>query len=199
MTDNVHAGNDIAVDETTTNTPVTLNTAPAVGDTNYALPVRPTALGTGSAPCSFTTAAAGLGGSTTEALATLTPVRDFTTDTAATVFTVPTGKTMRVTGFWGVARRTTGTGSITWELEINLHVNTGAAATISSPVVFTGVAAWKELAASTTTNIGTQPVWFEIPGGIELPAGASFALGYRNSGSQPTRVTNEICMTGFEF
>jgi len=196
----VHAGNDIAVDETTSNTAVALNTAPAAGATSYALVTRQLNHPTGDNPALFY--ATGLSGNTAETLASITPVRNFAAGTAATTQTVPAGKTMRLQGASVNVIRTTGTGSGTFSYRVNVRVNTSGTAAVNdttSPVIASGTAVWSQ-EASTATGMGGPPLWIEFIGGADIPAGASFCVTYTTlTGGTASRSQADIHLHAIEY
>lgn len=197
MADLVHVGYDSSVDESTGSAAVIQNTVPAGGSTSYALVLRRETEDVGAEPICFVSTA--LSGTATETLASIFGSRNFVAVSAATTQTVPTARTMKVTGLSGMVTRTTSTGGQQFAVRVNLRVNTAGTATASSPIAASGTIEWTK-DATATVGYGAEPVYVDIPGGVDVPSGASFGLTYQilTSGTA-SRSTAELSMHGFQF
>lgn len=195
----LHSGYDLTSDETGGNASRILNAVPA--STDYGLVIRREELNQGNNLLHYY----GQGinpGVSSETAVTLTPVRNFAAGTPATTHSVTSGKTMRITNVNGAVWRSTGTTSPTANLQFRIRADvSGTTATTSSPIVFSSMLSWGEaVAASTTTNFGTNPFNFDIPEGVELPSGTSFMLTVQDTTAATlSRITNEVSMNAFEY
>lgn len=183
----LHTGYDIRVGETG-NRAAVLNAAPSSAD--YGLLTR-------NAPQARDQRfyqVLGLTGNTTEALQTLTPTSNFVTGSTGTTFTVTAGKTLFVEHL-GIHNRSDAATAF-WA-RANLRVNTAGTATASSPIALSATLPYRSVAAAAAGFGSFDEVWY--PGGVYIPAGASFGISYVSSSGTAARLKVDIFLVGFEF
>lgn len=127
----------------------------------------------------------------TEALFSLSISSGFAAPgTAATSYTVPTGKTLRLVSLSAAVVATSTALNTT---RLRLRVNTAGASIISSPVVWTiRVGATAGTAAANTAAVATFP----FPDGVEIPAGAGLAVSHVETA---TTCTVDLAIDGFLY
>lgn len=141
----------------------------------------------GRVACSFSSARA-VAGVTSEALMTLTPVRDGVAGTAGTTLTITSGKRFRVTGLLASVRASAAVAS--WAA-FTLRFNPSGAATATSPVVLQG-----EVGTPTQVIGATATINFDIPDGIELFSAGQFGITHV---AAATTVLETVSLVGFEY
>ena len=136
----------------------------------------------------------GLTGNTTEALQTLTPVTGFTADSTASTFIVTSGKTLCIQNLTVMNRSDAATAF--W-VRANLRVNTGGTVTASSPIAHSVTLPYRSVAAAAANFGSFDEGW--IPGGLWVPAGASYGISFVSASGTAARLKCDIYMYGYEF
>jgi hypothetical protein len=129
-------------------------------------------------------------GVTSEALASTTSNANGTTTGAVTTFTIPTGKTLRITAITLACRLGAGAAG---QCLLNLRNNTTGATTASSPLVYSIEA--DEAASVSGTG---ETVHVDIPDGLEFTAGGSNSIGFSHVDSATTNVVT-FTASGFLY
>lgn len=141
----------------------------------------------GRVSCCFSSARA-VAGVTSEALMTLTPVRDGVAGTAASTLTITSGKRFRITGLLASVRASAAVAS--WA-GFTLRFNPSGAATATSPVIMQG-----EVGTPTQVIGATATINFDIPDGIELFSAGQFGISHV---AAATTVLETVSLVGFEY
>lgn len=141
----------------------------------------------GRVACAFSSARA-TAGVTTEALMTLTPVRDGVAGTGATTLTVTSGKRLRFTGLLCTVRASAAVAS--WSA-FTLRHNPAGAVTATSPVIIQA-----ELGTPAQVIGATATMAFDIPDGIELSSAGQFGISHI---SAAVTVLETVSLVGFEY
>lgn len=127
-------------------------------------------------------------GVVSEALMTLTPVRDGVNGTGATSLTVTSGKRLRITGILVTVRASAAVAS--WAA-FTLRVNPSAAVTATSPVV-----AQVEVGTPAQVIGSTASIAFDVPDGIEFSGTMQFGVSHV---AAATTVLETVTLVGFEY
>jgi hypothetical protein len=134
-----------------------------------------------------------LTGITTEALATLQITKGLVTQTAATAYTITSGKTFRIQSVRLSCANSTSTAVVA-----RARVRVGATVSAASAVVFD-----IKCPAVTAVALEGQSVWGDIPDGIEIPSGNQIGISHIESsavvGSTTTGAGVSFLVCGFEY
>jgi hypothetical protein len=141
----------------------------------------------GRVACAFSSAR-GVAGVTTEALMTLTPVRDGVAGGTFTTGTVTSGKRLRFTGIICTVRASAAVAS--WAA-FTLRHNPSGAATATSPVIIQC-----ELGTPAQVIGATATMAFDIPDGIEISSAGQFGISHI---AAATTVLETVSLVGFEY
>lgn len=127
---------------------------------------------------------------TTDALTSMTPVRDGVNGTAATAFAVTSGKRFRIQSITLSMRLTAATAA--WSRFAIRSTPSGTTVATTSPIV------WQmELSSQNVAATGyVDRFHADFPDGLELPSAANFALVSQASG---TGVALTVSIVGFEY
>jgi hypothetical protein len=132
--------------------------------------------------------ARGVAGVTSEALMTLTPVRDGVAGGTFTTGTITSGKRFRITALIASVRASAAVA--TWAA-FTVRFNPSGAATATSPVIL-------QVEVGTPTQVigATQTVAPDIPDGIELFSAGQFGISHI---AAATTVLETVSLVGYEY
>jgi len=128
-------------------------------------------------------------GVTSEALLTITQVKGGTAQTAATNYTVTSGKTFRITSF--TVTGTTSAAAVNNVRGTMRYVTSGTVTASSAPIITAQAAG-----IVATSGSALIPVSIMIADGFEIPSGANYGISQI---ANSTSTTISVMVTGFEY
>jgi len=133
-------------------------------------------------------------GQTAETLMTITQMKGGVTETAATNYTVTSGKTFRITSFnlFGTQTVTTST----WARGFMRYTTSGTVTTTTTGAGPSPCVLMAQTAGITTTTCSMTPLNLNIDDGYEIPSGSNYGI---SSQCLSANCTVGMCVTGFEY
>lgn len=129
-------------------------------------------------------------GAASEAVVTLSQSKGFAAPSTGTSYPVAAGKTLRLMSITVAFVATTTTANTT---RIRIRVNTGGAAIVTSPIVWSVRFGWE---SATFIANESETITIPLPDGIEIPAGAGVAVTHQEAAANGTV---DVSIAAFEY